>query len=101
MLLNLIIYTLLIHFRVLKLYKNIHKFIYVYAFFLKTKFNIDYKNQLTLWTSLSNVDKQKFKFDIGNLDWDDYINNFIEGIYKFHLKEDLTIVDAARKRYAR
>ena len=91
----------LIYFRVLNIYKKIHKFVYAYAFFFTTKFHIDHENQLNLWNSLSETDKQIFKFDIGNLDWNEYMNHFYEGCYRYHLKEDLTIVDAAKKRYAR
>lgn len=44
-------------------------------------------NVLTLWNKLSDVDKHKFFFNIGDIIWDDYFFIYIKGIQKFIIKD--------------
>ncbi|RCN30565.1 male sterility protein [Ancylostoma caninum] len=54
-----------------------------------------------LWESLHLEDQQQFNFDIRQLDWDSYLFDYVMGIKRYILKDDLDKLQVARANLAR
>ncbi|KIH49498.1 male sterility protein [Ancylostoma duodenale] len=59
------------------------------------------KNLPKLWESLHLEDQQQFNFDIRQLDWDSYLFDYVMGIKRYILKDDLDKLQVARANLAR
>lgn len=55
------------------------------------------ENLWALWNALSKDEKEMFNFDIRQLNWLDYIINYVRGVKIFIFKEDESTIPAARK----
>ncbi|KAJ8965743.1 hypothetical protein NQ314_003921 [Rhamnusium bicolor] len=70
-------------------------------YFTLQEWHFDDENVRTLVTTLSEVDKKEFCFDVAKIDWEDYIENYILGIRRFIFKEDLASLPKARQQVSR
>lgn len=59
------------------------------------------KNLPKLWNTLSPEDQQLFNFDIRQLNWDSYLFDYVMGIKRYILKDDLGKLQAARANLTR
>jgi fatty acyl-CoA reductase len=57
------------------------------------------KNIRSLLSSLSSEDQELFYFDLTQLQWQQYLADYMAGTRYFLLKEDTSTIPAARKRY--
>lgn len=73
----------------------------VTAFFAIREWEFTNHNTRKLWDELSVKDKEIFPFDMRQVDWNVYVSNEISGIRKYVLKEELSNLPAARKKYHR
>jgi fatty acyl-CoA reductase len=53
----------------------------------------------SLLRSLSPEDRELFYFDLTQLEWQQYLADYMGGVRRFLLKEDTSTLPAARKRY--
>jgi len=56
-------------------------------------------NIRSLLGSLSSEDQELFYFDLTQLQWQQYLADYMAGTRYFLLKEDTSTIPAARKRY--
>lgn len=67
-------------------------------FFSTQEWTFSNKNIQRLWESLNKTDKILFPFDIKQMQWVDYLDNYHNGILTFLLKEKKEMLPAAKKR---
>lgn len=60
-----------------------------------------YRNIDRLWSLVSAEDKEEFGFDIRQLKWKEYIEQFCMGTKIYLFKEDVANLPLARKRLRR
>merc|ERR1711970_415829 len=53
------------------------------------------RNVISLQEEMSLEDREKFNFDIRNVHWPEFLDNFAQGTRKFVLKEDLSSMTTA------
>lgn len=87
--------------RLLKVYKKVTKFTDVIAFFALREWEFTNYSTRKVWSELSSRDKEVFPFDIKLIDWETYHINELYGIRKYVLKEELSNLPAAKKKYQR
>lgn len=73
----------------------------VLQFFSLRDWEFTQDNTKKLWKELSEKDKKEFPFDIMSIDWAKYYENECYGIRKYVIKEDLSTLPAAKKKYLR
>lgn len=66
------------------------------SFFATNQWEFTNDNVLTLWEKLSIVDKDKFFFNITNIDWDSYWLSYVKGMRVFLVKDPMETVNKAK-----
>ena len=69
------------------------------ARFSTKEWKIHDSNVRSLLSSLSSEDQELFYFDLTQLQWRQYLADYMAGLKYFLLKEDTSTLSAARKRY--
>lgn len=81
------------------MYKKVNKFVDVLAFFTTQEWEFRNDNVQELWKEMSEADQKLFPFDIREIRWDAYQKNHVFGIRRYVLKEDISTLPAALKKY--
>jgi alcohol-forming fatty acyl-CoA reductase len=63
------------------------------------KFHSD--NVLALLNALQEKDRQQFQFDVGTIQWEDYVEKYVLGFRQFLFKQSPSSLEASRKRMAK
>lgn len=71
------------------------------GFFATNQWEFTNDNVLTLWKKLSIVDKNKFFFNVTDLDWDSYIMSYVKGIRVYLRKDPVETINKAKILYKR
>ncbi|XP_023160221.1 fatty acyl-CoA reductase wat-like [Drosophila hydei] len=87
--------------RLLNTYKKIHKFMNVISYFSTRDWDFRINNIQSLWSRMSNVDKDEFFFDMQQLDWDFFLQQYFRGIRKYLLKDPLETMPKALVKWNR
>lgn len=66
------------------------------SFFATNQWEFTNHNVLTLWKKLSIVDKNKFFFNVTDLDWDSYIMSYVKGVRLYLIKDPVETVNKAK-----
>lgn len=85
----------------LRIYKKIHKFCDVLAYFTIKRWYFVNKNVQKLWSSLDPDDQKLFFFNMSDIEWSEVIDMSILGIRTYLMKEDPSTIPYALKRTAR
>lgn len=85
----------------MKLYKKVHTFSSVLAYFCTRSWRFHNDNVQELWSKLEPKDKELFPFSMKQMDWDMFFHNYVRGIRRYVLKEDPSNIPQARSRYMR
>ena len=91
--------------RCIYLYRNVddyckyRKLMEVYSSFTTREWKFNDSNVTSLLRSLSSEDKELFYFDLTQLQWTQYLADYVAGTRHFLLKEDTNTAPAARKRH--
>ncbi|MCL4123541.1 UNVERIFIED_CONTAM: hypothetical protein GTU68_018389 [Idotea baltica] len=81
----------------MKLTNRMIKAINALEYFMLHDWTFSNVNVRNLWTSLSPIDQQAFHFDISDLNWKEYIENYQMGCKKFIMKEELSSLPTAKR----
>lgn len=84
-----------------KAYKKVNKFTYVISHFATNSWKFTNNNVQTLWNDMSDVDKRVFPFSMKNLDWDYYFQTQMLGLRTFFVKDELSTLPQARRKWRR
>uniref|UniRef100_A0A1B0G9J6 Fatty acyl-CoA reductase n=1 Tax=Glossina morsitans morsitans TaxID=37546 RepID=A0A1B0G9J6_GLOMM len=87
--------------RLLKTYKKIHRFMHVIEYFAMRQWDFGIDNVRDLWNSLSERDKELFFFDMNQLDWDRFLQQYILGVRRYLLKDPIETMPEALSRWNR
>ncbi|XGW33416.1 hypothetical protein V3C99_017662 [Haemonchus contortus] len=87
--------------RNVRLYARVWRMIEALHYFTTHGWTFQTKNLPKLWDSMTTHDQQLFNFDVRQLDWDSYLFDYVMGIKKYILKEDLDNLHVARAKLAR
>ncbi|XP_047364207.1 fatty acyl-CoA reductase wat-like isoform X1 [Vespa velutina] len=82
--------------RLLNIYRKLHKLTNVMNFFTTHQWEFSNDNVSKLWNKLSVVDKNKFFFNISDLDWDSYFLSYGKGARVFLLNDPLETINDAK-----
>ncbi|XP_026467581.1 fatty acyl-CoA reductase wat-like [Ctenocephalides felis] len=87
--------------RLLKAYKKIHKFSNVISFFCTNEWTFTNNNVQALWKKISPKDQEMFDFNMQTMDWSAYMKTYIKGMRIYLFKDDLSTIEAARRKWNR
>lgn len=90
-----------VFFRLLNVYKKIHKFSRVIHYFSTQEWQFNNDNVMKLWQKMNSIDRQTFNFNIENLDWDMFIYYYIRGVRVYLLNDPLSTIEEANIKYNR
>lgn len=85
-------------FRLMRVYQKIEKLNDVLNYFSFNPFEFEDIQTEKLWQRMSDVDKQLFRFNMNELDWETYLKDMYFGMRKFMLKDDPSTIKAAISR---
>lgn len=80
-------------------YKKLDKFAQVISFFSVREWKMPHRKILNLYDKLNGADKQMFELRMSTFDWPKFAKDYMIGGRVYLLKEPLTNLEAARKRY--
>ncbi|XP_076687278.1 fatty acyl-CoA reductase wat-like isoform X2 [Andrena cerasifolii] len=80
-------------------YKKIEKLSSVMNYFSTQEWNFSDDNVQKLWQELNSTDQRIFKFNMKNLDWNEFFYCSIRGIRMYLLKDPLDTVETASRKY--
>ncbi|XP_069484627.1 fatty acyl-CoA reductase 2 [Ambystoma mexicanum] len=83
--------------RMMKIFNRLHKSMMLYEYFSKQSWEWSSDNMNILMGHLSSEDKKAYNFDVRQLNWAEYIENFCIGTKKYVLNEDMSGLPAARQ----
>lgn len=75
-------------FRMLKIYRKIHKFCSLMEYFSANDFKFDNDNVRALSSKLESADKHLFAFDMRNLNWTEVFQLSLVGVRQYVVKDD-------------
>lgn len=84
-----------------KIYKKIHKFEDVIAYFATMEWKFYNKNTQDLWNHLSEADKKMFPFSMKELKWDEFHQTQTVGVRVYVLNDPLSTLPQAQKKWKR
>uniref|UniRef100_A0A7E5A1W6 Fatty acyl-CoA reductase n=1 Tax=Panagrellus redivivus TaxID=6233 RepID=A0A7E5A1W6_PANRE len=84
-----------------RIYGKVWKMIETLHFFTTRGWNFESNNLVTLWNTLSPEDQKEFNFDVRQINWDDYLFDYVMGIKVYLLHENLDNLPKARANLAR
>ncbi|WKY16342.1 hypothetical protein Q1695_001201 [Nippostrongylus brasiliensis] len=84
-----------------RLYARVWRMVEALHYFTTHGWTFHSKNLPKLWNSLSTEDQKMFHFDVRQLDWDSYLFDYVMGIKRYILKDDLNKLQAARANLTR
>ncbi|XP_055475263.1 fatty acyl-CoA reductase 2-like [Psammomys obesus] len=87
--------------RMTKLMNRLLKTISMLEYFINNSWEWSTNNTEMLLSELSPEDQRVFNFDVRQLNWLEYIENYVLGVKKYLLKEDLAGVPKARQHLRR
>ncbi|KAJ0182959.1 hypothetical protein K1T71_000935 [Dendrolimus kikuchii] len=87
--------------KMLKVYKKIHKFSSVLAYFCTREISFDNRRTRELWKQTSEDDKKLFPFSMGDISWDEYFEEYLVGIRRHLFKESDDTLPRARIKWKR
>lgn len=87
--------------RLLNTYKKIHRFMRVIEYFSMRQWDFQIDNVINLWNRLSDKDKDIFFFDMTQLDWDLFLQQYFRGIRQYLLHDPLDTIPQALVRWNR
>ncbi|XP_015598032.1 fatty acyl-CoA reductase wat [Cephus cinctus] len=83
----------------LPVYFKAHKFRSVFRYFIKSEWKFHATRSRQLWDKLNDTDKKLFFCDLRKISWEIYLMNFWRGIRVYVLKDPMSTVVEARKKY--
>nr|KAF6452325.1 fatty acyl-CoA reductase 2 [Molossus molossus] len=87
--------------RMTKLMNRILKMVSMLEYFINRSWEWSTDNTEMLMSTLTPEDQRIFNFDVRQLNWLDYIENYVLGIKKYLLKEDMAGVPEAKQHLKR
>ncbi|KAL7883033.1 hypothetical protein SRHO_G00006910 [Serrasalmus rhombeus] len=81
----------------MRIFNRLHKAIGLLEYFSSQDWDWNSDNMNMLLNQLSPEDRKTFNFDVRQLNWPEYIENYCIGTKKYVLNEDMSDIPAARQ----
>ncbi|KAK6644997.1 hypothetical protein RUM43_001273 [Polyplax serrata] len=81
-----------------KAYKKIHKFSRIISYFCLNQFKFEEKTPMIVWNKMSDRDKEIFYFNIADLNWTDYLDQYLKGLRVYLAKDDMSTLPEGRRK---
>lgn len=85
----------------IRIYQKLHRAIEALEYFTTRGWDFSSTNVIALSQELQGIDQKEFHFDVRNLNWLSYWEDYVIGIRKFILKEEDSMLPKARKNLKR
>lgn len=85
----------------LKVFQKINRFLFVISYFTTREWKFNNQNVQKLNKKLSKEDQELFLFDMKKLNWNTFFETYILGIRLYLVKDPITTLEAAKKRWTR
>ncbi|VDN57898.1 unnamed protein product [Dracunculus medinensis] len=79
-----------------RMYGKVWRMVETLHYFTTRGWNFETNGLLEIWNSISDDDKQVFNFDVRQIDWDSYLFDYLMGIKRYILGENLEELPRAR-----
>ncbi|XP_034382448.1 fatty acyl-CoA reductase 1 isoform X1 [Cyclopterus lumpus] len=83
--------------QMMRIFNRLHKAIGLLEYFSSQDWEWNSENMSMLLSQLTPEDKKTFNFDVRQLNWPEYIENYCIGTKKYVLNEDMSDIPAARQ----
>ncbi|XP_056281016.1 fatty acyl-CoA reductase 1 [Pseudoliparis swirei] len=83
--------------QMMRIFNRLHKAIGLLEYFSSQDWEWNSENMSMLLSQLTPEDKKTFNFDVRQLNWPEYIDNYCIGTKKYVLNEDMSDIPAARQ----
>ncbi|XP_048123576.1 fatty acyl-CoA reductase 1, partial [Alosa alosa] len=83
--------------QMMRIFNRLHKAIGLLEYFSSQDWEWNSENMNMLMSQLSPEDRKTFNFDVRQLNWPEYIENYCIGTKKYVLNEDMSDIPAARQ----
>ncbi|XP_072948576.1 fatty acyl-CoA reductase wat-like [Epargyreus clarus] len=87
--------------KMLKVYKKVHKFSSVIAYFCTNEIQFCNRRTRELWDGTSDEDKKLFPFSMREVDWLSYFDDYLAGIRRYLFKDGDDTLPGARIKWKR
>ncbi|KAG5343876.1 FACR1 reductase, partial [Acromyrmex heyeri] len=87
--------------RMWKLYMKIGKFCKAIEPFCNTEWTYSTDNIQSMWDNLNEKDQQLFKFNMVEFNWTEYLINYYQGLRRYLLNENDSMLKVSRMKYVR
>lgn len=81
----------------MRIFNRLHKAISLLEYFSSQDWEWNSENMSMLMSELTPEDRKTFNFDVRQLNWPEYIENYCIGTKKYVLNEDMSDIPAARQ----
>ncbi|XP_063836655.1 fatty acyl-CoA reductase wat-like [Ostrinia nubilalis] len=85
----------------LKLYSKVMKMANILFYFSTRDWRFSDRGVRAMWASLSEADRAVFPFSMGDMSWDRLCETFLIGLRVYLIKDDLSTLPEARKKWNR
>ncbi|GLD48333.1 fatty acyl-CoA reductase 1-like protein, partial [Lates japonicus] len=83
--------------QMMRIFNRLHKAISLLEYFSSQDWEWNSENMSMLMSHLTPEDRKQFNFDVRQLNWPEYIENYCIGTKKYVLNEDMSDIPAARQ----
>ncbi|PWA30165.1 hypothetical protein CCH79_00014967 [Gambusia affinis] len=83
--------------QMMRIFNRLHKAIHLLEYFSNQDWEWNSENMSMLMGQLTPEDRKTFNFDVRQLNWPEYIENYCIGTKKYVLNEDMSDIPAARQ----
>ncbi|XP_035466046.2 fatty acyl-CoA reductase 1 isoform X1 [Scophthalmus maximus] len=83
--------------QMMRIFNRLHKAINLLEYFSRQDWEWNSENMNMLMNQLTPEDRKTFNFDVRQLNWPEYIENYCIGTKKYVLNEDMSDIPAARQ----
>ncbi|XP_067347313.1 fatty acyl-CoA reductase 1 isoform X2 [Channa argus] len=83
--------------QMMRIFNRLHKAISLLEYFSSQDWEWNSENMSMLMSQLTPEDRKTFNFDVRQLNWPEYIENYCIGTKKYVLNEDMSDIPAARQ----
>jgi len=85
----------------IKVQDKLAKSVQCLEYFTTHQWTFQSENVHLLLDSLSANDRQQFQFDVGTIQWEDYVEKYVLGFRQFLFKQNPSSLEASRKRMSK
>lgn len=84
-----------------RIYSKLQAAVEVLHYFTSNEWDFQSKGMLTIWESMAIEDRQTFNIDLRQLNWDHYLHDYMLGVKRYVLKDNMECAQGAMAHISR